>query len=193
MYVFRWIAGTPMAALVTAGLFVLMAALIRQPLANLPPPKPLPDIQITAKLIDPEPLPPKPVEPVKHDPPPLEIQHAGRSDKPTVALETPEHTPKDLDPGQGTGIVVAPLIHIAPQYPERCRSRNAEGEVLVQFDVASDGSVVNPRIIESADSCFDRTVLKAVSGWKYPPAMRNGSPAPRYGLVERFSFQLAEN
>ncbi len=193
MYALRWIAGTPVAALVTAALFVLMAALIRQPLGDLPKPKPLPQIKITLDFVEQPPAKPKPPKRIEEMQPPLEIQHAGRSDKPTVTIAPPDHTPTTVDPGNGGGVIVTPIIRIAPPYPERCRSRGAEGAVLVQFDVAADGSVVNPRIIESADSCFNRTVLKVVSGWKYPPAMRNGAPAPRYGLVERFSFRLAEN
>lgn len=192
MTAFRWIAGTPIAALVTAALFALMAAMISQPLAELPPPTPLPEIQITPKLVDPNPKPPKPIRPVKTEPPPIDLPRTTRGDKPVVTHQTPDHTPADVNPGDGTGALAAPLIRIAPPYPERCRARGAEGEVLVQFDVAADGSVVNPRIIESADRCFDRTVLKAVAGWKYPPAARNGAAVPRLGVIERFSFRLAD-
>ncbi len=190
MLALRWIAGTPVAALITAALFAMMAAMISQPVAGWTTPKPTPRIVITRKIIETRPLPPKPLPPLKEDPPPIEIQPAGAGEKPTIPMETPDHTPAEAGPKGGAGVVVAPLIRVAPAYPERCRARGAEGTVLVQFDVAADGSVVNPVIIESSDRCFDRTVLKAVSGWKYPPATRGGRAAARYGVVERFSFEI---
>lgn len=192
MHVLRWITGTPIAALVTAALFAMMAAMISQPVDGWTTPKPRERIVITAEI---EPNPPYPITPPrpKNDtPPPTEIQKTTAGEKPVVKLGPPAITDIDANPGAGTGLVAAPLIRVAPAYPERCRGRGAEGTVLVQFDVAANGSVVNPVIIESADRCFNRTVLKAVSGWKYPPAMRAGKPAPRYGVAERFSFELAE-
>lgn len=191
MYILRWITGTPIAALVTAALFAMMAAMISQPVDGWTTPKPRERIVITRELVDPPPFSPKTVRPVPEKQPPIEIQKTDRGGKPTETFEAPTQTTVDTDPRAGTGLIAAPLIRVAPAYPERCRARGAEGAVLVQFDVAADGSVINPVIIESADSCFNRTVLRAVSGWKYPPAMRAGKPAPRYGIVERFSFQLA--
>ncbi len=190
MHILRWITGTPIAALVTAALFVMMAAMIRPPVDGWTTPKPRNPIEITQKIIE-TPIPrPRLVEPVKEKQPPIEIQNTTAGEKPTLQYEVPNHTPDNTNPGDGAGIIVAPLIRVAPAYPERCRARGAEGSVLVQFDVAADGSVASPMIIESSDSCFDRTVLKAVSGWKYPPASRNGKAVPRYGLIERFSFQF---
>ena len=192
MHILRWFAGTPIAALVTAALFAMMASMISQPVDGWITPKPRERIVITAEIEPTPPYPTKPVRPTTDNPPPTEIQRTTAGEKPVVKLGPPTKTKVDVDPGDSTGLIGTPLIRVAPAYPERCRARGAEGAVLVQFDVAADGSVVNPVIIESADSCFNRTVLRAVSGWKYPPAMRAGKPAPRYGLVEQFSFELAE-
>lgn len=192
MHILRWITGAPIAALVTAALFAMMAAMISQPATGWTTPKPRERIVITAEI---KPRPPHrvtPVRPVPEKQPPIELQQATPGEKPTQKYETPDHTPDGANPGDAAGLIAAPLIRVAPAYPERCRARGAEGAVLVQFDVAADGSVVNPVIIESSDSCFNRTVLKAVSGWKYPPAIRGGKATARYGVVERFSFELAE-
>ncbi len=149
----RWIAGTPIAALVTAALFALMAAMISQPDDGWTTPKPTPRIVITAQIIESPVLPPKPVKPIEEKQPPIEIRKTIAGARPPVPVDPPAHTPVETGPGDGAGLIAAPLIRVAPAYPERCRSRGAEGTVLVQFDVAADGSVVNPVIIESSDSC----------------------------------------
>jgi protein TonB len=77
------------------------------------------------------------------------------------------------------------MIKVAPGYPENCRAKAVEGTVIVQFDVTDRGDVTNVQIISSDNSCFDRTVIKTVLGWKYPPRAQ-------YGLVERFVFELKE-
>ncbi len=192
MVALRWIAGSPVAALITAPLFLFMASAVSQPIGDLPPSKPALQIKITPEIIETSIHKLTPPRPVPEDQPPIEIKKTIPGEKPVVKSEQPDFTPDDVGPSGGDNVVVAPLIRVTPAYPERCRSRGAEGDVLVQFDVAADGSVINPRIIESSDSCFDRTVLRTVAGWKYPPARRSGEPAPRYGLMERFSFQITE-
>ena len=192
MVALRWITGSPVAAFVTALLFLFMASAVSQPIGELPAPKPPLNIKITPDIVE-SPLPePKPIQPIDEKQPPIEIKQTSSVDKPTFESDTLKPTTTSGGKLTINNPVAAPLIRVTPTYPERCRARGAEGEVLVQFDVAADGSVINPRIIESSDSCFDRTVLKTVAGWKYPPAARGGKPAPRYGLVERFSFQIVE-
>jgi len=189
---FRWIVGLPFAALITAGLFMLMAGLIQRPSLNLAEPQDAPKIQILAKERLPlEPLPTNPKELLK-DPPETIIPPAPAQGKPKGVPVGPTPKTYKVDPGKNTGRFDAPVIKHAPLYPEACRSRAAEGGVLVQFDVTPEGSVVNIQILQSADSCFNRTVRKTVAKWKYPPAYRNGRPITRYGVIERFSFQLTD-
>ena len=192
MVALRWIAGPPVAALITGILFLFMASMISQPIGELPAPKPPLDIKIAPETVDSPDPQPKPPRQIEEKQPPIEIQKTTSGEKPTLRTPGPDFTPTEIGPTGGGNVVVAPVIRVTPTYPERCRSRGAEGDVLVQFDVAADGSVINPRIIESSDSCFNRSVLKTVSGWKYPPTSQGGKPAPRYGLVERFSFQITE-
>jgi protein TonB len=118
--------------------------------------------------------------------PPTEYQFPER----TGPVQTPVPRPgaseiERIPPGEGA--VSSPVIRIPPPYPENCRSRGAEGVVIVEFDVTPEGNVVNARVVDSANRCFNRSVLKAVSGWKYPPAAGGGM---RYGLMERFNFRL---
>jgi protein TonB len=188
MMLFRWIIGAPFAGLITVSLFLFMAHLIRDKPVDLPPAVDGPIIKITApeppdgpKIIKP------PSEVIPKEIPKTEFEYK-KSTTPTGAIVRPNPTPVDPTP-PGAGALGGPTIRIAPPYPENCRTRGIEGNVVVQFDVTPEGNVVNPRVISSPNACFARPILKAVSGWKYSPASGGGM---RYGVVERFSFYLTD-
>lgn len=187
---FRWMFGLPGAALISALLFLGMAYMIRQE-AQTTPPQPPVDFSITLK---PEP-PTKTIKPPPRqklpDPPPTKIERQPPSKNPGGGL------PIDLPPGPtgGGGEIfipgpMQPTVKPPPSYPETCRSRGAQGIVIVEFDVTAEGAVVNPRIISSADGCFDRTVLQTIQKYKYLPPEQDGRPVARRGVREVFNFQL---
>jgi protein TonB len=180
---FRWMLGAPLAALVTIGLFVLMAGLINQPVRT-DPPKDAPNISVIAKIkpTQPKPEPPQRPKPIDEPPPPdLRTTEPHGPVGPVVAPPPGPAGEIGLKPRKMGGAV----IKIRPAYPENCRSRNAQGRVVVQFDVTDRGEVTNVRIISSDHHCLDRTVIKTVLGWKYPPGAQ-------HGLVESFVFTLTE-
>lgn len=189
MTLFRWIIGLPMAGLVTISLFFLMAGLIKDRGEALPPPQPYADIQITAETVKPNSRPDLPErEDLPDAPPPPEFTTERQPGPDQGFFPGPEPIRVDpTPPGEQTGI--GPVIRIPPPYPENCRARGAEGSVVVEFDVSPEGNVVNPRVISTPDRCFVRPVIKAVSGWKFPPAPGGGM---RYGVIEGFSFQLTD-
>ncbi len=192
MVSFRWIFGLPIAALITAGLFAFMAGLIQQNPGALAEPRETPKLQILPREREPNPPIKEIPKSITQDPPETIIPPAKKGDKPNPTPIGP--LPGVGDPGEiiSKTPIGAPVIKHAPMYPEACRSRAAEGVVLVQFDVTPEGGVVNIQIIESANPCFNRTVRNTVSKWKYPPAYQNGRPVMRYGVVEQISFQLTE-
>ncbi len=193
MVFFRWFVGLPVAAIVTAGLFAMMAGFINSERGPLPNPADHPQIKITPEERDPQPGPDKPPRPdLLDEPPDVDIPPADRQDIPGPVIDTTPGTPTGPKPGTKGGQFPTPVIKHAPLYPENCRSYNAEGYVTVQFDVTPEGNVVNARIVESADRCFNRTVIATVSKWKYPPAYQGDRPVMRYGVVEVFNFQLEE-
>ena len=189
MFVLRWIASPPVAALITAALFAMMALMIRNPQIDLPPPKPFIKTDVT---FEPEPLEvePKPDRPVLPDQPPTQIAPQERTGLPDPIALPPQGLP-DIEAGPGGGHldIDPPIIKAPPQYPQSCASRGVEGVVIVQFDITPGGDVINPRIVESPDRCFRRTVLATISKYKYPPS-RSG--AMRRGRVETFNFQLVD-
>ena len=189
MFLFRWIVSLPFAVLVTVGLFIAMAALIRDRQEPVTDPVPSLKIRITAEpRVEGEPRPIPGTKTLPEDIPetPLEFPKSERVPQgvPTVPTKT---APPTTPPGPQK--ITGAIIKIPPPYPENCRSRGVEGIVVVEFDVTPEGNVSNPRVTSSPHSCFDRAVIKAVSGWKYPPASGGGM---RYGLVETFNFQLEE-
>ncbi|MEQ1930185.1 MAG: TonB family protein [Parvularculaceae bacterium] len=180
---FRLIVGLPLAAAVTAALFVLMSAMIRQ---EAPPAgaSSVNDFDITAKM--------KPTVPAK-----TKLQRPNNPELPPIRREPPT---KMRPPGGGDVIPsgpgerkidlppigsARPIIKVPPAYPEQCRSAGVEGSVIAQFDVTEAGEVVNVRIISSDHRCFDRAVIKAISGWKYPAERR-------VGVTETFTFEFEE-
>ena len=51
-------------------------------------------------------------------------------------------------------------------------------KVVVRVTVATDGTVVDPEIVESGGPAFDAAVLDAVRRWKFRPALRGDVPVP---------------
>lgn len=191
MALFRWLIGMPMAALVTAALFFLMAELIRNKGVDLAPPRQNPDLNILAEPPPETRYDNKPPRPVPLKPPPETQMEFPKSGRPTDGVPVgPGTVPAPGKPTGPTGQFSGAVIKVTPPYPEGCRSKGAEGVVVVQFDVTPEGNVTNARVIESPNACFVRPILKAVSGWKYPPSA-SGSQM-RYGLVETFNFQLVD-
>jgi len=65
--------------------------------------------------------------------------------------------------------------------------------VIVEFDVWTDGSVRNARVIEHYPSeIFDQTSLNAISRFRYKPKIENGKPVIVTGMQNRFTFELTK-
>ncbi|MEQ8178827.1 MAG: TonB family protein [Amphiplicatus sp.] len=192
MTLVRWMFGLPLAAAVVLVLVLIMSGLIRQEFVPTTPTS-VRELIVTPKIKETTVEPKKIVKPVpKEAPPEPDVRRRGPVDPVDPIPYTP---PSGVGPGDivippTTGM--KPLIRVAPRFPEACASKGVEGVVLVEFDVTAEGNVVNPRVISSSNSCFDRAAVRAVSGWKYPPDMRDGRPVPRYGVTERFNFQLTD-
>lgn len=191
---FRMIFGLPGAAIVTALLFLAMGWMVR-----------MQDVTI----VD----PPPPVGKITFKEPEPNILPIGPRTKPGPAPETPKiDFPKPFDgsgdgvptdplpgpTGRGTGPIVLPVgtpptVKFAPIYPENCRARGAQGVVMVEFDVTPEGTVVNPRVIASENSCLDRAALQTISKWKFSPQTdADGRAIAQRGLRQTFNFQLTE-
>ncbi|MEO0398617.1 MAG: TonB family protein [Pseudomonadota bacterium] len=189
----RLFVAIPIAALVTLALFLFMQSMIDQE-PELSQPRVIPEIVITAKPPEPIGITPEPVD-IPEPPAPPVIDEKMTVDPPT-GVTSPGPGPVEPPP-DGLTIIGSPgggnaIVTIAPQFPERCKSRSANAAVIVEFDVSETGEVVNPRIIASDDSCFDREVLRTILRWKFAPEVENGKPVAQRGLRRVFRFQLED-
>lgn len=84
-------------------------------------------------------------------------------------------TPGTFEAAADSGPV--PVHSPPPVYPGRSLRRGESGEVVVQVLVDRDG---RPRQVEVARSsshrALDQAAVRAVRGWRFQPAMRQGQP-----------------
>jgi TonB family protein len=77
-----------------------------------------------------------------------------------------------LDPDEASGRLVN---RIEPEYPPKARSARRAGNVVLEIDVAEDGSVFAIRTL-SGDPLLANAATDAVRSWRYQPYRRNDHP-----------------
>ena len=79
-----------------------------------------------------------------------------------------------------------------PTYPRKALRMGTEGYVIVEFDVDTDGSVLDPYVVESSPAgVFDRSAIKAVRKFLYQPPTYNGTSVKVNNVQIDLSFKLA--
>ena len=69
-----------------------------------------------------------------------------------------------------TIIEVTKIFDSSPTYPRNAIRLGREGYVLIEFDVDTDGSVLDPYVVESEPTgVFERSAIKAVRKWLFKP------------------------
>lgn len=89
--------------------------------------------------------------------------------------------------------VVPPILLTSGKlvYPESQMQAAVEGEVLVTYDIDSNGVVSNVRVVESdASAGFGDAAVRFVQTWRFQPQKRSGVPEAVYGIQSRISFVL---
>jgi len=95
-----------------------------------------------------------------------------------VKAEKPRTRIKPKKPVIDTSVV--PTIKIPPVYPRRALRMGIEGIVTVEFTIATDGSVKDPKIVKAKPpKIFDRAVLAAIQKWKFNPDIVDGKPVEK--------------
>jgi RNA polymerase sigma factor (sigma-70 family) len=61
-----------------------------------------------------------------------------------------------------------------PRYPQEMRFAGSSGQVLVDFVVGTDGSVLNAHAVSSTDKAFEPVAVTAVSQWIFQPGQKGG-------------------
>ncbi|MBK6725725.1 MAG: TonB family protein [Xanthomonadales bacterium] len=133
--------------------------------AAAPAPTPTPAQPARPAASEPKPVEPKPVEPAP------------------VATAPAQPVAQSRDP-----VLVR---QVRPVYPAAAARRRQEGWVEVSFTVAASGDVTDVNVSRAQPrGVFDRDAVRAVSQWKYEPAMENGKPVSRT-LTRRIEFALS--
>lgn len=91
-----------------------------------------------------------------------------------------------------TGITTAKLLNSAePDYPDTAKRQSIELDLLVEFEIDSEGRVSDIQIEKKHKSKYFRSAIKnAVSKWRFIPAHENGK-AIGSKMSKIFSFNLA--
>lgn len=83
-------------------------------------------------------------------------------------------------PGAG---IVAPqvLFRVDPRYPEIARTAHRQGAVVVEAEIATDGSLQSARVV-SAPLGFglEQSALEAIRAWRFAPARFGDRPVAVY-------------
>ena len=91
-----------------------------------------------------------------------------------------------------TVISVKKVFDSAPTYPRNALRMGREGYVLIEFDVDTDGSVLDPYVVESSPAgVFDRAAIKAVRKFLYQPPTYNGTSVKVNNVQIDLTFKLA--
>lgn len=87
-----------------------------------------------------------------------------------------------------------PLRVVQPVYPFKAIIREIEGEVLIEFTVAENGKVLNPRVVSAQpERIFDKAAIRAVQGFLFrPPVLDNVAFRVR-GMRLRFYFMFEDS
>ena len=186
--------GLPVAALVSVGLFLGMAAMIRSEGAPSPPPPERDGIVLPEVRTELDPTRLEPIDPTKIETPPP-------PDTRPDSVDRPQPGPSDIGPRPtpgGDGPIDLPqppfsadlaILQFAPDYPPTCLNRGEEGYAVVVFDVTTAGDVINARVVESSNRCFERPSLRAIERWKFNPTAGDSGIAAR-GVRKVFRFQI---
>ena len=95
-----------------------------------------------------------------------------------------------LDDGT-TVVEVARVSFPAPEFPRRALRLGVEGTVRLEFDIAADGSVLDPYVVESnPPGVFDRNAIKAVRKALYEAPTYNGTSVKVNNVQIDLTFKL---
>lgn len=186
----------PSALLMTLCLLYAMYLLVHKDYPMIPP-KPVPVIPdvfmrdtTIVPILDEQP-PVRPVEqaapPPMHKADPVEVEIVGESNfsERIITVKPP------IGDGLGLGGQMVPFIKIAPQYPTTAATKGIEGYVDIMFDVTELGSTDNIRIVGYVPSTvFNKSVIKAVKGWKYKPNEVDGVAVRTFDVKDRIRFAM---
>tara|TARA_B000000475_G_C15630104_1_gene297020 strand:- start:113 stop:508 length:396 start_codon:yes stop_codon:yes gene_type:complete len=78
-----------------------------------------------------------------------------------------------------------------PSFPRKALRLGREGYVVVEFDIDTDGEVLDPYVVEATpQGVFERSAIKAVRKWVYEPPTYEGQSVKANNVQVRLNFNL---
>ena len=75
----------------------------------------------------------------------------------------------------------AVLFRVDPKYPELARTAHRQGAVVVEAEIATDGSLRSARVVSSPLGFgLEQSALDAVRAWRFAPARYGDRPIAVY-------------
>ena len=88
--------------------------------------------------------------------------------------------------------VPTPIDKTAAAYPAEALELGLEGYVDLEFNISTQGLVINIRVAASSNTLFENAAIESLSGWRYEPAMENGKLIQQNSVRTRISFAIEE-
>ena len=80
-----------------------------------------------------------------------------------------------------------------PTFPRKALRMGTEGYVIVEFDVDTDGAVLDPYVVEAVpQGTFERAAIKAIRRWVYQPPTHNGQSVKANNVQVKLTFAFAD-
>lgn len=194
---FRFVVSGALAVFITAGLFMLMQALIHDDAEPVPAQERAPEIVISFDIPDHQ-LPDRvlpDIEPVEPPPPHPSIradaQPAPGVEPISMGAPVIEYVVQTIE-AMPVSFSMPPLTRrVDPVYPQRELSRGIQGSCTVQYDILASGRTANAQVLACDSDGFARASLAAVARWSHAIEMgRPGDEVVRRGVQTQLDFQL---
>lgn len=92
----------------------------------------------------------------------------------------------ELKQSDDKGQLTAPVAttKVDPAYPPDVLRDRIEGTVTLYAVIREDGTVADIRVLDSLDERLDANAVRALSGWRFRPGMKNGEAVPIEAVVQ---------
>ena len=208
----------PLAILLAGGLFTFMAWMVdngsRQEPESTPPlsfnmimVEQESEVQRRQRVVPPKPEAPKPppqVMPSQSKPtsvstlPVASISALGLDTSISgIAVSAPKFGKIEGTANLGSGINVGsnqqamPLYRVEPRYPARALKQGAEGYVVLQFTIDTQGRSSDISVVEAKPRrLFERDAMRALRKWKYQAKVIDGQAVEQPGQTVKLEFKI---
>lgn len=208
----------PLAILLAGGLFTFMAWMVdngsRQEPESTPPlsfnmvmVEQESEVQRRQRVVPPKPEAPKPppqIMPSQSKPtsvstlPVASILALGLDTSISgIAVSAPKFGKIEGAANLGAGINVGsnqqamPLYRVEPRYPARALKQGAEGYVVLQFTIDTQGRPSDISVVEAKPRrLFERDAMRALRKWKYQAKVIDGQAVEQPGQTVKLEFKI---